>query len=104
MTRKEFKTALFSYCESLGFIIGENTVRLNDFNCIFYMLCIPNFDDNTLHYTPLPKEHVTTMRKIKIQYNNSTLDLYKHIAKKWRKFEIASKGKQKLEKIEKDFE
>ncbi len=44
------------------------------------------------------------MRKIKIQYNDSTLEMFKNLAKKWRKIEIESKVKQKLENIEKDFE
>lgn len=106
MNRKEFKDKLFSYCKELGYIIGESTVDFKPFNCLFYMPCITNFDDNTFHYTPIPPkgQNVTTMRKIKIQYNDRTLEMYKHLAKKWRKNEIESKVKQKLEKIEKDFE
>lgn len=42
--------------------------------------------------------------KIKIQYNDRTLEMYKHLAKKWIKIKIESKVKQKLEEIEKDFE
>ena len=106
MNRNEFKEKLFSYCKELGYIIGENTVEFKPFNCLFYMICIQNFDDNTFHYTPVPPKgkNFTTMRKIKIQYNDSTLEMFKNHAKKWRKFEIESKVKQKIENIEKDFE
>lgn len=106
MTRKEFKEKLFSYCEMLGYIISESTVDFKPFNCLFYMPCIQNFDDNTIHYTPIPSkgQNVTTMRKIKIDYNDSTLEIYKHIAKKWCMINKEYKIEQKLEKIGSDFE
>lgn len=106
MTRKEFKEKLFSYCKELGYIINESTVDFEPFNCLFYMPCIQNFDDKTFHYTPIPSkgQNATTMRKIKINYNEGTLDIYKDIAKKWCIIHKEYKVKQKLEEIGKDFE
>lgn len=101
MTRKEFKEKLLSYCKLLGFIITEHCVEFKPFGTLFYF---SPYDD-TFHYTPIPtKGKAATLRRIKINYNEGTLEIYKHIAKKWRKFEIASKVKQKFEKMEKDFE
>jgi len=103
MTRKEFKEKLFSYCEALGYKISESTVEFKNLGCIFY---ISKWDDNTISYVPIPSnsQKVTTMRLIKIQYNDSTLEIYKHIAKKWYMIYKEQQKKQKLEKIKKDFE
>lgn len=101
MTKKEFKTQLFSYCKSLGYIITEQAVEFKAFGpSLFYFSTI----DGSFHYTPIPtKGKVTTLRKIKIDYNERTLEIYKHIAKKWCMIHKEYKMKQKLEEIEKDF-
>lgn len=101
MTKTEFKTALFSYCQSLGYIINKDAVEFKSFGTLFYFSPY----DGSFHYTPIPpKGQETTLRRIKIDYNEVTLDIYKHIAKKWRKIIIECKMEQKLEKIKKDFE
>lgn len=102
MTRKEFKTALFSYCQSLGYTITEHSVEFEPFGpSLFYF----SKYDGTFHYTPIPtKGKVTTLRGIKIHYNEGTLEIYKHIAKKWCMITKEYKIEQKLEKIGKDFE
>ena len=102
MTKKEFKEKLFSYCQSLGYIITEQAVEFEPFGpSLFYF---SPFDDS-FHYTPIPpKGKVTTLRRIKIDYNEGTLEIYKHIAKKWCMITKEYKIEQKLEKIGKDFE
>lgn len=102
MTRKEFKTELFSYCELLGYTITEQAVEFVPFGVsLFYFSQF----DGSFHYTPIPKKgKVTTLRGIKIDYNEGTLEIYKHIAKKWCMINKEYKVKQKLEEIEKDFE
>lgn len=100
MTKKEFKTALFSYCQALGYIITKHAVQFKSFGTLFYFSPY----DNTFHYTPIvPKGKATTLRRIKIDYNEGTLKIYKHIAKEWRKIVIVCKIEQKLEEIKKDF-
>lgn len=101
MTRKEFKEKLLSYCKLLGFIITEHCVEFKPFGTLFYF---SPYDD-TFHYTPIPtKGKAATLRRIKINYNEGTLEIYKHIAKKWhmlyKKYEI----KKKVDGINKDFE
>lgn len=101
MNRKEFKTVLFSYCKAIGFVVKNDTVEFKSFGTIFY---IPELDDNTISYIPIPpKGRATTLRRIKIDYNEGTLELYKHIARKWKKIEIECKIEHKLEEIKKDF-
>ena len=102
MTRKEFKTSLFSYCKLLGYNITEQAVEFEPFGVsLFYFSKI----DGSFHYTPIPtKGKFTTLRKIKIDYNEGTLEIYKHIAKKWCMIHKEYKIKQKLEEIGKDFE
>lgn len=102
MTRKEFKTALFSYCESLGYPITEHAVEFVPLGpSLFYFSQF----DGSFHYTPIPpKGKFTTLRKIKIDYNEGTLEIYKHIAKKWCMINKEYKVKQKLDEIGKDFE
>ena len=99
MTRIEFKTALFSYCEKLCFVVYKDTVELKGFGTIFY---IPECDDdkNTISYTPIPIiGNATILRKVITNYDEETLEIYKHIAKQWRKFDIKSKIKQKINNI-----
>lgn len=98
MTKNEFKTELFSYCKSLGYIITEHAVEFKSFGTLFYFSPY----DGTFNYTPVKK--ATTLRKIKLQYNEGTLEIYKHIARKWKKIESEYKIKQKLEEMSKDFE
>lgn len=102
MNRKEFKDKLFSYCQSFGYIITEHAVEFEPFGpSLFYF---SPFDDS-FHYTPIPpKGKVTTLRRIKIDYNEGTLEIYKHIAKKWCMINKEYKIEQKLEKIGSDFE
>lgn len=101
MNRKEFKEKLFSYCKLLGYIITEHCVQFKSFGTLFYFSPI----DDSFHYTPiLPKGKATTLRRIKIDYNEGTLEIYKHIARKWKKIEIECKIEHKLEEIKKDFE
>lgn len=101
MNRKEFKEKLFSYCQLLGYIITEHCVQFKSFGTLFYFSPI----DDSFHYTPIPpKGKATTLRRIKINYNEGTLDIYKDIAKKWCIIHKEYKVKQKLEEIGKDFE
>lgn len=102
MTRKEFKTALFSYCQLLGYTITEHAVEFEPLGpCLFYFSPF----DGSFHYTPIPpKGKVTTLRRIKIDYNEGTFEIYKHLAKKWCMINKEYKVKQKLEEIGKDFE
>lgn len=102
MTRKEFKNELFSYCKALDFVVKMDTVEFKYFGILFY---IPELDDNTISYTPIPpKRGATSLRRIIINYNEKTLEIYKHIARKWKKIEIECKIEKKLEEIKKDFE
>lgn len=102
MTKKEFKDKLFSYCQSLGYNITEHAVEFEPFGpSLFYFSTF----DGSFHYTPIPpKGKVTTLKEIKTDYNEGTLEIYKHIAKKWCMINKEYKIEQKLEKIEKDFE
>ena len=102
MNKNEFKDKLFSYCQSLGYNITEQAVEFEPFGpSLFYFSPF----DSSFHYTPIPpKGKVTTLRRIKIDYNERTLEIYKHIAKKWCMINKEYKIEQKLEKIEKDFE
>ena len=102
MTKKEFKDKLFSYCQTLGYNITEHSVEFEPFGpSLFYFSQF----DSSFHYTPIPpKGNVTTLRRIKIDYNEGTLEIYKHIAKKWCMINKEYKVKQKLEEIGTDFE
>lgn len=104
MTRKEFKEKLFSYCQLLGYNITEHSVEFEPFGpSLFYFSQF----DGSFHYTPIPippKGKVTTLRRIKIDYNEGTLELYKLIAEIWCMISKEYKVKQKLEEIGKDFE
>lgn len=102
MTKKEFKDKLFSYCKALGYNITEQAVEFEPFGCsLFYFSQF----DGSFHYTPIPtKGKMTTLRRIKIDYNEGTLEIYKHIAKKWCMINKEYKVKQKLDEIGKDFE
>lgn len=100
MTRKEFKTQLFSYCQSLGYIITKHSVEFKSFT-IFYFSPY----DNKFNYIPIPqKREMTSLKRIKIDYNEGTLEIYKHIARKWciifKEYEI----KKKIDSINQDFE
>lgn len=101
MTKKEFKTALFSYCQLLGYVITEHAVEFQSFGpALFYFSPF----DGSFHYTPIPpKGKVTTLRNIKIDYNEETLEIYKHIAKKWCMISKEYKMKKKLEDLQRDF-
>ena len=101
MTRKEFKEKLFSYCESFGYTITEHSVEFEPYGVsLFYFSKI----DGSFHYTPIPtKGKFTTLIGIKIDYNEETLEIYKHIAKKWCMINKEYKMKQKLKEIGKDF-
>lgn len=100
MNRKEFKEKLFSYCKLLGYEITKHSVEFKSFTIFLFSLY-----DNTFHYIPIPpKREVTSLKRIKINYNEETLELYKHIARKWKKIEIECKIEHKLEEIKKDFE
>lgn len=100
MTRKEFKTALFSYCKLLGYEITKHSVEFKSFTIFLFSPY-----DNTFNYIPIPqKREMTSLRRIKINYNEETLDIYKHIARKWCMIHKEYKMKQKLEEIGKDFE
>ena len=102
MTKNEFKDKLFSYSQSLGYIITDQAVEFKPFGpSLFYFSPF----DGSFHYTPIPpKGKFTTLRRIKIDYNEGTLEIYKHIAKKWCMINKEYKIEQKLEKIGKDFE
>lgn len=101
MNKKEFKEKLFSYCKSLGYIITKHSVEFKSFGTLFYFSPY----DGTFHYTPIPpKGEATSIRRIKINYNEVTLEIYKLIAKKWSMINKEYKIEQKLEKIGKDFE
>lgn len=101
MTKTEFKTSLFSYCQSLGYTITEHSVEFKSFGTLFYFSPY----DNTFNYTPIPKNgKATTLRKIKLQYNEGTLEIYKHIAKKWCMICKEQKIKKNLDSINQDFE
>lgn len=101
MTKTEFKTALFSYCQALGYIITGHAVEFKSFGpALFYFSPF----DGSFSFTPIPpKGKVTTLRRIKIDYNEGTLEIYKHIAKKWCMINKEYEIEQKLEKIKKDF-
>lgn len=101
MTRKEFKEKLFSYCQLLGFIITKHSVEFKPFGTLF--LFSPY--DDTFNYTPIPpKGKAPALRKIKINYNEGTLEIYKLIAKKWHMLYKEYEIKKKVDGINKDFE
>ena len=86
----------------MGYNITEHSVEFEPFGpSLFYFSQF----DSSFHYTPIPpKGKATTLRRIIINYNEGTLELYKHIARKWKKIEIECKIEHKLEEIKKDFE
>jgi hypothetical protein len=100
MNRKEFKEKLFSYCKLLGYEITKYSVEFKSFTIFLFSPY-----DNTFHYIPIPpKREVTSLKRIKINYNEETLEIYKHIARKWyiifKEYEI----KKKIDSINQDFE
>jgi hypothetical protein len=101
MNRKEFKTALFSYCELLGYNITEYSVEFEPFGpSLFYFSKF----DGSFNYTPIsPKGKFTTLRRMKIDYNEETLEIYKCIARKWYIIFKEYKIKKKIDSINQDF-
>lgn len=105
MTRKEFKEKLFSYCQSLGYIITEHAVDFKWNGKSFVTLFYFSPYDDTFHYTPVPPNGVaTTLSRIKINYNEQALEICKYIAKEWYMIYKEEKIKEKVERINKYFE
>lgn len=104
MTKKEFKEKLFSYCQSLGYIITEHAVDFKLYGQSFGTLFYFSPYDGTFHYTPIPPNgEATSIRRIKINYNEEALKICKYIAKEWYMIYKERKIKEKVEEINKDF-
>lgn len=102
MTKKEFKTALFSYCQSLGYIITKHSVEFKLFGTLFYFSPY----DGSFNYAPIPiptNEEEATLSRIRTNYTEEALELCKHIAKDRCMIYKGLKIKEKLKEINKDF-